>query len=85
MWMKKKLLPTDRIHEKFVPKEKIGLNEMKRIKLSSSKRVLEMAVEITKKQIYDRLRAIENSAHVVGAVDIAADVKALADDVQKDL
>jgi len=41
MWMKKKLLPTDRKHEKFQPTEKIGLKEMKRIKLSSSKKVIE--------------------------------------------
>jgi len=44
-----------------------------------------MAVEITKQKIHERLREIEASAHVVGADDIAADIKMLADEVQKDL
>jgi len=44
-----------------------------------------MAEKITKQKILERLRAIENSAHVVGTDDIAADIKILADDIEKNL
>lgn len=44
-----------------------------------------MAVEITKQKIYDRLREIEASAHVVGSDDIAEDIRILADEIRKDL
>lgn len=40
MWMKRKLIPTDRNHEEFKG-EKIRSKELKRIKLSSSNRVIE--------------------------------------------
>lgn len=68
-----------------IPKDKINSKDLKRVRISSSNRVVDMAVGITKKEIVKELETIIASAIIIGSDGLAAEIQKLVDKINKDL
>jgi len=68
-----------------ISKDRINSKHLKRVTISSSNRVIKMAVGITKKEIAEELDVLANSATVMGSPGLAKELFDLRDRIRKDL
>jgi len=66
-------------------KEKINSKDLKRVRISSSNRVIDMAVGITKKEIVKELETLAASALIIGSEGLSQEITKLKDKINKDL